>query len=257
MILAVLQARLSSSRLPRKALLPLQGEPMLLRQIERIRRARRIDRLVVATSSHESDDALEALCRSAQVECFRGSLDDVLERVVRAARQFEPDYVVRLTGDCPLTDPGVIDAVIDFFIEGDFDYASNALEPTFPDGLDVEVMKLGCLLEAHAGARLPSQREHVTPYIYQNAGRFRVGSFKTARDLSGLRWTVDRLDDYRLVSMIYDALYPVDPAFSSEDILRLLERRTEIGRVNSHYERNEGYRRSLERDASLPGKTDG
>ena len=249
MILAILQARLSSSRLPGKVLLPLQGEPMLLRQIERIRRARKVDRLIVATSTHESDDPLAGLCLAHNVACFRGSLDDVLDRVFQAVLPVNPDRVVRLTGDCPLADPAVIDAVIEFCVEGGFDYASNALEPTFPDGLDVEVMRFTCLREAHANARLPSQREHVTPYIYQHRDRYAVGSFKRTPDLSALRWTVDEIEDYRLVSAIYDALYPRNPAFSSEDILQLLAARPEMAQVNARFARNEGFRTSLERDS--------
>lgn len=228
---------------------------MLLRQIERIRRARKIDRLIVATSTNQSDDPLAELCASRNVDCFRGSLDNVLDRIVQAALPLNPDHVVRLTGDCPLADPAVIDAVIDFCIQGDFDYASNALEPTFPDGLDVEVMRFGCLREAHAKARLPSQREHVTPYIYQHGEEFRIGSFKRAPDLSRLRWTVDEIEDYRLVSEIYDALYPANPAFSSEDILQLLTARPEMARLNTQFARNEGFRKSLERDSTHTDNT--
>jgi spore coat polysaccharide biosynthesis protein SpsF len=247
-ILAVLQARCSSTRLPGKVMLPLCGEPMVARQIERVLRSRRIDRLIVATSTAASDDPLAELCRERRIDCFRGDLDDVLDRVYRAAEAHQPKHVVRLTADCPLADPAVIDALIAFCLDGAFDYASNALEPTFPDGLDAEIMTFAALREAWTNARLPSQREHVTPYIYQHADRFRIGSFKREPDLSALRWTVDERVDYELVSAVYDALYPANPAFSSEDVLRLLQARPELGTLNTQLARNAGYRASLERD---------
>ncbi|MBM3560846.1 MAG: hypothetical protein FJX53_13430, partial [Alphaproteobacteria bacterium] len=139
-VIAVLQARTSSSRLPGKVLRPLQGRPMLERQIERILRSRRLDRLVVATSDHPEDDPIEALCRTLGVDCFRGALEDVLDRFYRAAASRRPDHVVRLTGDCPLCDPEIIDRVVAHHLEGGYDYTCNVLEPTFPDGLDVEAM---------------------------------------------------------------------------------------------------------------------
>lgn len=248
MILAVLQARLSSSRLLGKVMLPLLGEPMLIRQIERIRRSRRIDGLIVATSTDPSDDPLAELCRARNIDCFRGSLDDVLDRFYRAALTLNPDHVVRLTGDCPLADPAVIDAVIDFCVAGDFDYASNALEPTFPDGLDVEVMKFACLRDARNRAGLPSQREHVTPYIYQQPEKFRIGSYKREPDISAMRWTVDEMRDFQFVARIYAALYPANQAFATDDILAYLTHHPELQEFNSAIKRNEGFDKSLERD---------
>jgi spore coat polysaccharide biosynthesis protein SpsF len=254
-VLGMLQARFSSTRLPGKVLLPLAGEPMLIRQIERIRRARRIDRLIVATSTSASDDPLAELCRSRNIDCFRGSLEDVLDRVYRAAERLNPAYVVRLTGDCPLADPAVIDAVAGFCIDGGFDYASNALEPTFPDGLDVEVMTFASLRCAWMKARLPSEREHVTPYIYKRDREFSIGSYKREPDLSALRWTVDEPQDYELVCMIYDALYPSNPSFSTDDILRLMDARPHMKTLNQRFARNEGYAKSLERDQASTDDT--
>jgi len=215
---------------------------------ERVLRSRHIDRLILATSTAASDDPLAELCRDRGIDCFRGNLDDVLDRVYRAAEAHQPTHVVRLTADCPLADPAVIDALIAFCLEGGFDYASNALEPTFPDGLDAEIMTYAALREAWNSAHLPSQREHVTPYIYQHADRFSIGSFKREPDLSALRWTVDERRDYELVSAVYDALYPANPAFSSEDVLRLLQARPELSTLNAHFGRNAGYQASLERD---------
>ena len=247
-ILTILQARTSSSRLPGKVLLPLLGKPMLARQLERVRRARHIGRLVVATSTDGADDAVERLCREEGVECHRGSLDDVLDRFYQAALPRKPEVVVRLTGDCPLADPAVIDAVIDFFLAGGYDYASNAVEPTFPDGLDVEVFRFECLETAWREARLPSQREHVTLFIHGQPERFRVGSLRRAENLGHLRWTVDEPADFDFVKRVYEALYPLNPGFATADVLALLASHPELAGINTGITRNEGLQRSLERD---------
>ncbi|CDG81589.1 cytidylyltransferase domain-containing protein [Janthinobacterium agaricidamnosum] len=250
MILAILQARVSSSRLPGKVLKPLLGVPMLIRQIERLRGVSRIDQLLVATSNESSDDAIEELCRAHGVACFRGDLNDVLERFHQAAQTAAPEHIVRLTADCPLTDAALIDQVIEFYLDGDYDYASNSLEATYPDGLDVEIFRASCLEQAWQEARLPSQREHVTPFINQQPQRYKIGLYRGATDLSHLRWTVDEPKDFELVTMIYEALYPDNSRFSMQDVLSLLERRPELADWNTMHERNEGYQKSLDADAA-------
>jgi spore coat polysaccharide biosynthesis protein SpsF len=249
MILAVLQARVSSTRLPGKVLKPILGEPMIMRQIERVRRSRLIDKLVVATSTEQSDDALEQACASHGVDCFRGNLDDVLDRFYMAAAGINPDFVVRLTGDCPLADPEIIDSVITLCRDGGYDYVSSALEPTFPDGLDVEAFRFSALSTAWREATLPSQREHVTPFIYNNPQMFRIGSLKGQENLSHLRWTVDESADFDLITTIYQTLYPHNNAFTTRDILALLGREPELATMNTCHERNEGYQKSLKKDA--------
>ncbi|MEW5943436.1 MAG: glycosyltransferase family protein [Pseudomonadota bacterium] len=250
-ILAILQARFSSTRLPGKVLKPILGKPMLRHQIERIRRARRIDKLMVATSAHPSDDALQKLCAEAGITCHRGSLDDVLDRFYQAARTQGVEYVVRLTGDCPLADPAVIDRVVDACLESGADYASNVFPPTYPDGLDVEVFRFAALERAWREGRLPSEREHVTPYIHQHPELFRQVNVSQENDLSALRWTVDNPADFEFVREVYEALYPHNPAFATADILDLLARRPELGKINTHLQRNEGYAKSLAEDQSF------
>ena len=247
--LAILQARTSSTRLPGKVLKPLLGKPMLARQIERLKRARTLDELVVATSTDPSDDALEALSDAEGVACYRGSLDDVLDRFYRAALMRSPSHVVRLTGDCPLSDPVVVDRTVRFYEEGGFDYASNALEPTFPDGLDVEIFRFSALEEAWREARLPAFREHVTLFIYRHPERFRTGSYRNATNLAHLRWTVDEPSDYEFVKRVYEALYPAKPEFGMEDVIRFIAAHPEACALNSGIGRNEGLARSLQRDA--------
>lgn len=247
-MLAILQARCSSSRLPGKVLKPILGEPMIARQIERLRRSQRISRLIVATSNEASDDPLAKLCGELGIACFRGSLDDVLDRFYQAAKTFPTEHVLRLTGDCPLAAPEVIDGCIDFHLAGNYDYSTNALHETFPDGLDVEVFRFSCLEEAWKEARLPSEREHVTPFIHRRPERYRIGHYQQAQNLSGLRWTVDRAEDFQLVEAVYKELYPAKPAFTTADILALLERRPELVTLNANLTRNEGYLKSLVTD---------
>ncbi len=248
MILAILQARVSSTRLPGKVLKPILGQPMLLQQIGRVRRATRIDRLVVATSLDIFDDPIEQLCRENNLECFRGSLEDVLDRLYQAAKPFRPDHVVRLTGDCPLSDPDLIDQIVEYHLKNQFDYTSNAIQPTYPDGLDMEIFRFSCLETAWKEAVLPSQREHVTPFIHQQPDRFKIGHFKGPVDLSMLRWTVDEPADFDLVTRIYEAIYPGNPNFTTADILAFLDRNPALKTVNTHHERNEGLQKSLRAD---------
>jgi spore coat polysaccharide biosynthesis protein SpsF len=247
-ILAILQARVSSTRLPGKVLKPILGKPMLSLQIERIRRCRRIEQLLVATSRDPSDNAIESLCKDIQIPCFRGSLDNVLDRFYQASLLYKPEHIVRLTGDCPLIDPQVIDDVVGFYITGNYDYASNTIEPTFPDGLDVEVFKFLALETAWKEAFLPSHREHVTPFIHQNFKRFKIGHYKSKMNLSHLRWTVDEPEDFELVRQIYEAIYPHNPPFTTRDILDLLRKNTSLIPINNHIVRNEGLKKSLKAD---------
>ena len=246
---AVLQARMGSTRLPGKELLRTCGKPLLQHQIERVRRSTLLDALVVATSDSDSDAPVAALCEELGVPVYRGSLGDVLDRMVRAARPHEPRWLVRLTGDCPLADPAVIDDVVRACREDGVDYASNALHPSFPDGLDVECMRFEALEEAWREARKPSEREHVTPFLHTQPQRYRLREVQHAPDLSALRWTVDEAADFVFVSQVFEHLYPANPRFGMDDVLALLRRHPGLARINSGPERNEGYLRSLAQDA--------
>jgi spore coat polysaccharide biosynthesis protein SpsF len=232
MILAILQARTTSSRLPGKVLKPLAGAPMILRQIERVRRARRIDRLVVATSDEASDDALAATLAGARVAVHRGPLDDVLARFIGALDAFGPaDHVVRLTADCPLADPEVIDAVIARVAGTGADYGSNTPpQRTYPRGLDVEAMTAGALRTAAARAASPEEREHVTWGLHRRPELYGQVFVSQAADEGDVRWTVDWPHDYAFVAAVYDALYAANPAFSSDDVRRLVGARPELAR---------------------------
>ncbi len=228
---------------------------MLSRQIERVRRSRLVDLHIMATSDDSSDDPLEQLCYALGLSCLRGSLNDVLDRFYIAAKSYAPDHVVRVTGDCPLIDPEIIDAVIRFHNTGHYDYTSNALEPSFPDGLDVEVFQFRCLAQAWEEAKLPSEREHVTPFIYGDPQRFRLGSLRNDKDLSSLRWTVDEPSDFEFVTQVYQALYPSKPEFTTRDVLGLLEKNPSLLTLNTKYPRNEGFKKSLREDEDFLRQT--
>lgn len=252
MIVAVLQARVGSSRLPGKVLADVAGQPMLARQLQRVTRSRRIDKLVIATSIDPSDDSVATLAQSMAVAVYRGSLDDVLDRVYCAAAEWSPTWVVRLTGDCPLSDPELIDFVINEAVAGDVDYATNAAEPTWPDGLDVECMRFVALEEAWHEARLPSEREHVTPFIRKNARRFKTLSLRQDIDQSAMRWTVDEERDLAFVRAVYERLLPELREFTTADVIDLLIREPELSLMNNTISRNEGYARSLLEERPRP-----
>ena len=233
-ILTVLQARMSSSRLPGKVLRPILGRPMLGRHIDRLRRSRRLGRLVVATSSEASDDPIEAFCAGEGVGCFRGALQDVLGRFEGAASANDPvDHVMRLTGDCPLADPAIIDRLVDLHVEGRYDYSSNVRELTFPDGLDAEIMTRPVLRQAAGEAQDPYEREHVTAFIYRRPDRFRLGSLTNDAALGHLRWTVDTAADFRMVEAVYAALLPRKESFDYADILAFLTANPDIAAINA------------------------
>lgn len=220
---------------------------MLELQIERIQRSKKIDILVLATSQNTEDDPLEELCKRLQIPCFRGSLENVLERYYRASLAHGGDTIVRLTGDCPLMDWQLVDHMIERFEEG-FDYVGNAIKATYPDGLDAEIFSFGALERSWREHTLPSHAEHVTQYIRQNPEKFRIFSYESSQDLSDFRWTVDEPEDFELVRKIYEALYPKKNDFSTADILAYIAKHPELKTLNSKFIRDEGLIKSLEMD---------
>jgi spore coat polysaccharide biosynthesis protein SpsF len=253
-MIAFLQARTSSKRLPGKILRPILGVPMILRQIERVQSSKAISKCVVLTSNEPSDDALVNLLKEHKVEYFRGSLDDVLDRFYQASLKFSSDQIVRLTGDCPLCDPATLDATIALHLSGNYDYTSNNNPPSFPDGLDCEVFSTYQLKRAWHEAKLPSEREHVTPYFYKHPELFKTGHLVSAVDLSAHRWTVDQAEDFTLVTQIFEALYPKNPHFNKDDVLSWLKHNPNAATVNAGFEYNEGYKNSLQKDRAYKNK---
>lgn len=236
MILAIVQARMSSSRLPGKVLKPILGRAMVARQMDRLALCKSIDRLVLATSREPSDDPLAAIAALEGWRCHRGALDDVLDRFASAAAAHGPaGHIVRLTADCPLIDPEIVDLTVAHHLATGADYTSNALpgRRTFPDGLDTEVMTATALNRAAREAVTRPHREHVTPYLYENPALFKLAGLTQPRDLGLLRWTVDVPADFDFAAAVFAEIQPVRPGFGQDDILDLLARRPDIARINA------------------------
>lgn len=251
----ILQARMGSYRLPGKVLKRVAGKPMLEHQIIRMRRARTIDGIVIATTSEPRDDAIVRLARRLSVPIFRGSENDVLDRYYGAAKEFGARDIVRITGDCPLMDPLVIDWVVEFYLshKAEFDYISNNRPPTVPDGMDVEVFSLAVLERAWREAKLPSEREHVTPYIWKHKEIFRVKNINWEGEPFIARLVVDRPEDLRLVRKIFAEFYPQNPFFGLREIVAFLREKPELLKINADIARNEGLEGSFEKDARAQG----
>ncbi|MET3665461.1 spore coat polysaccharide biosynthesis protein SpsF [Caulobacter sp. 1776] len=220
---------MSSTRLPGKVLMPIVRQPMIVRQIERVARAKRVDKLVVATSDRPEDDAIETAVRREGIAVFRGSLDNVQQRFIGALDAHPADHVVRLTADCPLADPDLIDATITLCLSKGADYANNTPKGhAHPKGTDVEVMTAAALRRAAAEATTPEAREHVTWDLWNHPDRWTGVSLPCFPDQGAVRWTVDRPDDYAFVAAVYDALYPKNPAFTSDDVRAFVRSRPDL-----------------------------
>lgn len=234
-VVAIVQARMGSNRLPGKVLADLGGQPMLAWVLRRTQRASGVDEVILATSAEAEDDAIQAFCEQANFACYRGSLHDVLDRYVGAAHQSEADIILRVTGDCPFIDPGLLSEYLGEFLRAEppLDFAANRLpdERTIPIGLDAELCTRAALETAWREASEPHQREHVMPFFYENPQRFRIRHFKHEPSFGHLRWTVDTAEDLDLARLIV-AEFP-DDTFSWQDILALFERKPELAQVNA------------------------
>lgn len=250
--LLIIQARMGSSRMSGKVLKELCGKPMLQHIVERTMKSKNVDHVMVATTVAKTDQRVAELCYAISVDCFRGDENDVLDRYYQAAKKYHPENVVRITADCPLIDPMVIDEVIDAHIRGDYDYTSNTLVETYPDGLDTEVFKFSALREAWEKAELSSEREHVTPYI-KFKGDFKRFSVILEPSLADKRWTVDVEEDFKMIEQIYLALYDEGKIFLMNDVLNYLKKNPQIEEINAGIIRNEGYLKSITNDFVING----
>ncbi len=254
-VLAFIQARVGSTRLPGKVLLDLHGKPVLERVIERVQSAKGIDGVIVVTTLESKDIPVVRLCAERGIRVFCGSENDVLDRFYQAAKILGPDHVVRITADCPVMDPRVIEKVVGQHLASGADYTSNTLVERYPDGEDVEIVGFGALERAWKEARLNSEREHVTPYIRNHPDLFTLSSVVSEEDHSSCRWTLDTARDYEFLQRIYGELGNQEEFFGMDSILDLLDRKPELRGLNSGIERNEGFAKSLRED-SLSGKAD-
>lgn len=248
---AIIQARVASVRLPGKVLIKILDKTILEYVIERVKRAKQIDDVIVATTEKEEDIQIVHLANMLNAHAYRGSEEDVLDRFYRAATLFGAEHIVRVTADCPLIDPRIIDEVIGRYFDSGADYCSNVLEETFPDGEDVEVFSFDALRHAWGNANLMSEREHITPYIKKNPGIFKLANVKNNLDLSDKRWALDRKEDLEFIRTVIESLYPVNPNFGIDDILNFLEYNPDLENINKGIARNEGYLKSLREDKPI------
>lgn len=246
-IAAIIQARMSSRRLPNKVMLPLSGKPVLEHVIERLKYSKILEEIIVATSSDLSDKKIVDFCKKKKFSYFCGNLTDVLDRYYQAAKKNNIDVVVRITSDCPLIDPQVVDEVLENFFLNDYDFFS--LGGDFPDGLDCQVFKFSALAKSWLEATLKSDREHVGTYIeITNSKAFKTGTLKKFKNLQKYRWTIDEIEDYEFLKRIFNKLYINGKIFLTSDIIELLNKEPELININNNITRNEGYLRSLRND---------
>ena len=237
-VVALVQARMGSTRLPNKVMKPIGGIPMIELLLSRLSQAKEVDQVVVATSGDDRNQPLVEHVRKLGYACEQGSENDVLDRFVRAGRVHHADVVVRITGDCPLVDPGLVDEAIRRFKAAEVDYFSNVSPPTYPDGLDIEVCTFKSLEQASQETRKLSDREHVTPYL-RESGRFKTAAMQHSQDLSALRWTVDESADFAVIERVFLYFHPRTD-FTWVEVLRLQQHRPDIFNINEHLVRNEG-----------------
>lgn len=230
------QARMGSTRLPGKIMMKVIDKPLLGYELERLQQCKEADSIVVLTTTDSADNVVVGYCKENMIDCLRGSTEDVLDRYYQTAIVRKPDIIVRITGDCPLIDPEIIDQVIVFFKSHSYDYVSNGIERTYPRGLDVEVFSFKALELAWKHAKRTEEREHVTPFIYRNPELFLIKNLSLDPPQDGHRWTVDTADDFNLVRLILEALYPENKNFRMSDVLELMEKHPDWIKINAHIE---------------------
>jgi len=251
MIGAIIQARMGSTRLPGKVLKKIAKKPLLWHVIDRLKKATLIDSIVLATSDQKIDKPVYELAVNSGINGYAGSEIDVLDRYYQAATAFNLEIVVRITADCPLLDPQIVGEVVSCYLNGDYDYVANTLELSYPDGLDVEVFSYSALKQAWKEAKLVSEREHVTPYIWKHPDIFKLNNVRNSVDISHYRWSVDESRDLQFVREIYKRLYRENQFFDMKDILKLLENHPELVKINQGIAINEGYAKSIKEDTII------
>lgn len=250
-IAVVVQARMSSSRLPGKVMLPILGETLLFRMIERLKRIKFPVNIIIASSKDKKDEVIRAFCSEKKIAFYAGELEDLLDRHYQVGLLTRADAVIKIPSDCPLIDPKIIDKVIDYYLENqqNFDFISNLHPATYPDGNDVELMTFGALEKAWYEAKRSLEREHTTPYFWENSDKFRMKNltWETGLDYSmSHRFTIDYPEDYLFIKQVFEELYPKNVAFSMEDILKLIQSKPEIYDLNKQYAGVNWYRNHLD-----------
>jgi spore coat polysaccharide biosynthesis protein SpsF (cytidylyltransferase family) len=248
MVVAIVQARMGSTRLPSKVLKTIKSKTLLELYVNRVKPSKLIDKIVIATTTNLLDDAICKLADKIGVDCFRGSEGDLLDRYYQCALKYNASVIVRITPDDPFVDYEVVDKAIGLFKENDVDFVTNHFEPTYPEGLDVEVYSMQALERSWKEAKLLSEREHVFPYIQNHQDDFKIINFKQDEDFSHLRWTIDHQCDFDMAKTVYSYLYEKKNIFIQDDIIKLIEEHPEIAEINSHIKRKEGVNKTKAED---------
>ena len=231
----IVQARMTSTRLPGKVMKIVCDKPLLEHLINRLRRVKYADQVVIATTVNDTDNQIVNLCKELGTLYYRGSEEDVLGRYYEAAVEYGGDIIIRITSDCPVIDPEVVDSLINFYTNNieKYDYVSNTLKRTYPRGMDVEVFPFSILKEAHEEAKKEREREHVTPFIVYNPMRYRLSNIEYSENFSHYRWTVDTSEDFHLITKILNALYNEKPEFTMKDIVSVMKSNPEWISINA------------------------
>ena len=256
-VTAIIQARMTSARLPGKVMKEVLGRPLLSYLIERVRYCKGIKDIILATTLNSEDDSIAMFGSNKCINVFRGSENNVLNRFHEAAITFDARHIMRVTADCPLIDPDILYMLIEYYFAENLDYVSNCMYPTLPDGLDAEIFSFETLDYTYKHAVLPSEVEHVTSYIRSHPQIFKIGNWTYREDLSQLRWTVDEPEDFEFVRQVIEKLYPVNRNFRMNDVLELIYQRPDLAKINTHITRNEGLLKSLTEDKKLFKKKTG
>lgn len=235
-IVSTIEARMGSTRLPEKTMREMVGKPMLELIIERLKRARKLDEIVVATTTEAEDEVITRLAERTGVKWFRGSSEDVLDRVLQAAKAYQADIIVEMTGDNPLLDPELVDEAINIYLKGNYDYVSNAIKETYPDGLNVQVFSVKVADEVASITNDPADRENVSLYIYEHPERYRLYNMEAPPEYyhPEYRWTVDTEADIQFITAVYENLYYENPSFSIADIMKLLREKPDLLKINAY-----------------------
>jgi spore coat polysaccharide biosynthesis protein SpsF (cytidylyltransferase family) len=237
----IIQARINSTRLPKKVIKKIEGKTILEHVILRLKKVKRGTLIILATTNKKEDDVLEKIAQKCKVAVYRGSEADVLDRFYQAAKLFNIDPIVRITADCPLIDPKIVEKVIKFYIGGNYDYVSNTHPVSYPDGQDVEVFSFKTLKKTWEKATSDFDREHVVDYILKNPNIFKMGNVANNKDISSIRITLDEKEDMALIKKIYKELYAKNQFFGMREMLQLFKQKPELIKINQHIPKTEGY----------------
>jgi spore coat polysaccharide biosynthesis protein SpsF (cytidylyltransferase family) len=243
-ITVMIQVRSSSTRLPKKALKKIEGKPIIWHMINRVKKIKSVEQIILITTQKKEDRIFLKIAKENGILAFQGSEHDVLDRHYQCAIQYDADPILRITSDCPLIDPLLVEKMLQIFLKNNYDYVTNREPPTFPDGLDTEIISFSALKRTARYAKMSSEREHVTSYITKNSNKFKIFNYRNKKDLSHLRWTVDEKRDLDFVKKIYFQMKP-KTLFSTNTVLKILAKEPSLLRINQGIIRNEGHAKSL------------